>query len=310
MAPKPKREDYFTYVLLFDKGSGSPKVNYLMIDPRAPSLMLPKMNTIIMNRLNNISGYRTVVLDNYLYVIGGKDWTTGEYLTTVRRCDLQMNGWKDMHPLETPRCRFTASVLNGYIYIIGGESLHGRVIDSVERFDPKKNRWRKMTPIPRPRADHAVCNLNGCLYVSGGISNLRHNCSNVFWMYNVADDVWSEPLEGIALPTERDKHNMISVGMTKIFVLGAIPKHSLEKAKMPSSEAQNLRCHFTSHMYEKYCKPRFDRIEHLWPKLEAFSPNNDFHFGTQCSRTSKDKANVCQHLDADEIESTEIDEDP
>ncbi|KAK6180932.1 hypothetical protein SNE40_008896 [Patella caerulea] len=222
MVPAPERppDNLQTYLLLFDKGSGSPRVNYFMIDPSAPSLILPKMNTIIFKRLGNISGYKTAVVNNCLYVIGGKDWTTGDYLTSVRKFNPMTNKWSEQSPIKTPRCRFTATVLDGFIYIVGGESLRGRVTESVERYDPKKNIWMDQAPIPRPRADHATCALNGRLYVSGGISNLRHNCSNVFWMYDPVENTWCEPLEGIALPQERDKHNMVAVGITKIFILG------------------------------------------------------------------------------------------
>jgi hypothetical protein len=58
----------------------------------------------------------------------------------------------------------------------------GKVSDSCEKYDPIKDKWIEVEPIPRPRADHAACANNGNLYVSGGISNLKHQCSNVFWL--------------------------------------------------------------------------------------------------------------------------------
>lgn len=65
--------------------------------------------------------------------------------------------------------------------LTGGEVHHGKVSDSCEKYDPIKDKWVEVEPIPRPRADHAACANGGNLYVSGGISNLKHQCSNVFW---------------------------------------------------------------------------------------------------------------------------------
>ena len=53
--------------------------------------------------------------------------------------------------------------------------------DSCECYDPVKDTWKEIEPLPRPRADHAACANSGSVYVSGGISNLKHQCSNVFW---------------------------------------------------------------------------------------------------------------------------------
>ena len=71
------------------------------------------------------------------------------------------------------------------MFATGGEIKNKAVTDSVERYDPLADRWTNVAPLPRPRADHASCTLNGRLYVSGGISNLKHQCSNVFWSVTV-----------------------------------------------------------------------------------------------------------------------------
>ena len=43
-------------------------------------------------------------------------------------------------------------------------------------------------------------------------------------MYDPIDDVWSEAVEGMMMPHEREKHNMVSVGTSRIFVLaGRLP---------------------------------------------------------------------------------------
>lgn len=65
--------------------------------------------------------------------------------------------------------------------ILGGEMSGGKVTESCEFYDPVKDKWSEIQNLPRPRADHAACANGLYLYASGGISNLKHQCSNVFW---------------------------------------------------------------------------------------------------------------------------------
>ncbi|GFS17090.1 kelch-like protein 9 [Elysia marginata] len=177
----PTGQQMFEFLLLFDKSSGSPKVNYFMVDPFAPSRIFPKMNTIAIHKIKNISGYQPVVLNNCLYLIGGKDWNNGTYMSGVWKFDPRLNSWSIGRPMTHARCRFTTEVLNGYLYAMGGETQGCKVTDSVERYDPLADRWIQVCPLPKPRADHASCVQGGKIFVSGGISNLKHQCSNVFW---------------------------------------------------------------------------------------------------------------------------------
>ncbi|KAK7089433.1 hypothetical protein V1264_024303 [Littorina saxatilis] len=173
--------EMFEFLLLFDRATGSPKVNYFMVDPLVPSRLFPKMNTINFPKVKDLVGYRPVVLSNCLYLIGGKDWNHGNFMSGVWKYDPRVNQWMEARPLKIARCRFTVEAVDGYIYVIGGETKNQEVTDSVARYNPLADRWTDVAPLPRARADHASCILNGRIYVSGGISNLKHQCSNVFW---------------------------------------------------------------------------------------------------------------------------------
>ncbi|XP_076442919.1 kelch-like protein 21 [Babylonia areolata] len=211
--------EMFEFLFVFDRATGSPKVHYFMIDPMVPSRLFPKMNTINFKKIKDLVGYRPVVLSNCLYLIGGKDWNHGNFMAGVWKFDPRLNQWSEAKPLKLARCRFAVEALDGFIYVMGGETKNQQVTDSVERYDPLADRWTEVAPLPRARADHASCTLSGRIYVSGGISNLKHQCSNVFWSYDPIDDVWSEAVDGMMMPYEREKHNMIGVGTSKIFVL-------------------------------------------------------------------------------------------
>ncbi|XP_067680288.1 kelch-like protein 14 isoform X2 [Haliotis asinina] len=218
--PPSEISQAYDFLFLFDKASGSPKVNYFMVDPRHPSQIFPKMNVFTMNAVKGICGYCVVVLDNCIYILGGKDWETGKHVADVSRFNPSTNVCEKLSPMKSPRCRFSAEVVGSHVYVVGGETKKGRITDSVERYDPSTDTWVDVKGLPRPRADHASCSVGGNLYVTGGISNLKHQSSNVFWLYNPDDDVWSEVSEGLAMPKEREKHNMVPVSGSAIFILG------------------------------------------------------------------------------------------
>ncbi|XP_063425679.1 kelch-like protein 13 [Mytilus trossulus] len=209
----------FEFVFMFNKSTGSPKVFYLMVDPIGKCRLFPKTNTVLFPKLKNLVNFRAVVLDDCLYIIGGKDWETGEHIDKTWRYDPANSRWIQRANLINARCRHTATVLNGCIYITGGEVIGGRVTESCECYDPVKDKWTEILDLPRPRADHAACANGLNLYASGGISNLKHQCSNVFWTYDPITNEWTEPLPGVILPHEREKHNMISVGK-RVVVIG------------------------------------------------------------------------------------------
>ncbi|XP_025105557.1 kelch-like protein 9 [Pomacea canaliculata] len=232
----------FDFLLLFDLATGSPKVNYFMVDPRSPSHLLPKMNSIKFKQLKDVSAYRPVVLNHCLYIIGGRDWNTGTYLANVRKYDPRVNHWSQVAPMTLARCRFTAVALDGYVYVVGGETFSSRVTDSVERYDPSADQWTEVASLPRARADHASCSLGGRIYVSGGISNLKHQCSNVFWVYDPFDNTWRDVTEGSVMPYEREKHNMVAVGSTKIFFMAG---RGFEQDTFDEKDEAEV-CHFNA----------------------------------------------------------------
>lgn len=209
----------FDFVFMFNKSIGSSKVFYFMIDPWMNNRLFPKCNVMRFGKLRNLVHFKALELDGYLYIIGGKDWETGEHRDHTWRYDPGSAKWTERAMMNVARCRHTADVLNGCIYVTGGEVHHGKVSDSCEKYDPIKDKWVEVEPIPRPRADHAACANGGNLYVSGGISNLKHQCSNVFWMYDPVMNEWTEPVLGVILPHEREKHCMVPVGK-KVFVIG------------------------------------------------------------------------------------------
>ena len=112
-------EGYHDYVLIFNRSSGSARVHYLMVHPTKRGRMLPKMNFISMTKVKELAGYRVVVLNNFLYIIGGRNLESGSILNHCYRFDPRNNQWVRLANLNKARCRHTANALDGLIYVTG-----------------------------------------------------------------------------------------------------------------------------------------------------------------------------------------------
>lgn len=107
------------FVLLFNRSTGSSKVHYLSVDTRKKSRLIPRVSVMSMTKIKDVVGYRVVVLDNYLYILGGRNQESGAYLSHCYRFNPENNQWLRIGPLLRPRSRFTANALDGFIYVTG-----------------------------------------------------------------------------------------------------------------------------------------------------------------------------------------------
>jgi N-acetylneuraminic acid mutarotase len=69
--------------------------------------------------------------------------------------------------MPTARGGIAAAVLEGKIYVFGGEG-QGTVFGEVEVYDPQQNSWRTCTPMPTPRHGLGAVAIGGRIYVIGG----------------------------------------------------------------------------------------------------------------------------------------------
>lgn len=109
----------FDFVFMFNKSIGSSKVFYFMIDPWMNNRLFPKCNVMRFGKLRNLVHFKALELDGYLYIIGGKDWETGEHRDHTWRYDPGSAKWTERARMNVARCRHTADVLNGCIYVTG-----------------------------------------------------------------------------------------------------------------------------------------------------------------------------------------------
>lgn len=144
------------------------------------------------------ANFATVVYeyDAKIYVIGGND--INGPTATVQRYDPANDIWVSLTNKPTAVNHMQAAILNGNIYVPGGETGEGQVSDVLEVYNPRDQQWGALSSLPAPRSRYAIASFEGHLYLFGGWDGEQF-CSEVF-IYDPAADVWHE---GPLLPTPR-----------------------------------------------------------------------------------------------------------
>lgn len=113
-----------------------------------------------------------VVVNNYLYAIGGKD-SQDKALASIERLDLSRptSGWQEMAPMKSPRYSFGATVVNDSTLVVaGGLQKHNR-LTRVECLDLSKPRpsWQSLPELTAARSHCSLAVLQSSqLLLCGG----------------------------------------------------------------------------------------------------------------------------------------------
>ncbi|XP_043941864.1 actin-binding protein IPP [Protopterus annectens] len=109
----------------------------------------------------------------YLYAVGGYTrlqggrWSDSRALSCVERFDTFTLYWTTVASLHQARSGLGMAVLEGMIYVMGGEK-DSLIFDCTERYDPVNKQWTSMASMNYPRCGHGVCACRGALYALGG----------------------------------------------------------------------------------------------------------------------------------------------
>lgn len=115
-----------------------------------------------------------------VYVIGGINqsghrWNDIRSIASAERLDVFRGQWKSLPSMQKSRSCHGIAVLNGLIYIAGGE-LDSILFDNVEIYDPHENEWRIGPSLKQSRSCLGMCTLDSYIYVLGGwIGNVVGN---------------------------------------------------------------------------------------------------------------------------------------
>nr|XP_057923283.1 actin-binding protein IPP [Doryrhamphus excisus]XP_057923284.1 actin-binding protein IPP [Doryrhamphus excisus] len=109
----------------------------------------------------------------YLYAIGGYTrlqggrWSDSRALSCVERFDTFNQYWTTVSSLHQARSGLGMAVLEGMIYVVGGEK-DSMIFDCTERYDPVTKQWAAVASLNFPRCGVGVCPCHGALYALGG----------------------------------------------------------------------------------------------------------------------------------------------
>jgi N-acetylneuraminic acid mutarotase len=84
--------------------------------------------------------------------------------------DPAANVWTARALLPTARSAATAVVLNGLLYVVGGQDANGNKLATVEVYNPANNSWRAVSPLISARSFAAGGAINGQLYTVAGLN--------------------------------------------------------------------------------------------------------------------------------------------
>jgi actin-binding protein IPP len=100
-----------------------------------------------------------LVLDDYLYVVGGTN-RHNEVLQSVERYHFKEDRWQEIPPMLEPRASPSVAAVNGKIYVFGGDQINEvnfyrarTTIAAAECFDPLSNSWTPSDSLPESRSE-------------------------------------------------------------------------------------------------------------------------------------------------------------
>ena len=108
-----------------------------------------------------------------MYVAGGYSrepggrWSDSRSLATVECFNSFEQQWTQLDSLRHPRSGHGIAVLDGCIYVVGGES-DSLIFDNTECFNPATQTWTMVPSMTVPRCGLGVCACDGKIYAIGG----------------------------------------------------------------------------------------------------------------------------------------------
>jgi len=138
------------------------------------------------------SNFAIAVYKNKIYCIGGRTTIQGTSEPTSvstginEAYDPATDTWENKTSMPTARWQLTANVVNGKIYLIGGDG--GMQVN--EAYDPETDTWTKKRSPPTPVCGYASAVVDGKIYLIGGTIG-PFDYSNIVQVYDPESNRWS-----------------------------------------------------------------------------------------------------------------------
>lgn len=119
--------------------------------------------------------------------------------------------------MPTPRTFVAGAVVDGKLYVIGGQSQAFAESGIVEVYDPATDTWSSGSAMPTPRQLLSAGVLNGKIYVAGG-QTATNNALDTVEVYDPSTDSWTS---STSMLTARNGLATAVVGSTLYAIGGA-----------------------------------------------------------------------------------------
>lgn len=125
------------------------------------------------------------VIDNNIYLFGGYDFASSNYLAITEVYDTETGSSSPMANMSTGLAGPVAGVINGKIYLVGGFTPDDEPSNLVQEYDPVADSWIPKKELPLAMTHHTSCVLDNKLYI---LNPTWLNQSN--WVYDPVTDEW------------------------------------------------------------------------------------------------------------------------
>ena len=126
--------------------------------------------------------HRSVLLGDYVYVVGGED-ASDKTIGSVERFDLKRRQWSSLPNMPQPVSDPTAISYDHRVYVFGGHDAADKNLSCTQAYDTVSGNWLTLADMPEA-CNVAAVSMNRCIYLVGGFSR---SCLR----YDLATDSWT-----------------------------------------------------------------------------------------------------------------------
>ncbi len=159
------------------------------------------------------SNMAITAVEEKILVIGGK--TSSGVVAAVDQYDPDTDSWTSLAAKPTGVMDAQAALINGLVYVPGGQRQDGSPTDVMEVFDPTRNVWEAGASLPVALSAYGLVAFEGKLYLFGGWDGQRFR-TQVF-SFDPDQDAWMARSD---IPGAGRGHSGAALAGGKIYLLG------------------------------------------------------------------------------------------
>lgn len=156
---------------------------------------------------SEVYGHATATQKGNIYILGG--FVDSSY-SDQNLCYMpQKDGWSQEPSLINEKAFFTAEIVDGKIYTIGGQNRNFSPVKTVEEYDISTGTWSLCPSMSEEKLHLASGVIDGKIYVCGGnYWKLYTSYSNVLEVYDPANRTWTKKAN---MPEGLSMHKAVSL---------------------------------------------------------------------------------------------------